>query len=343
VATDSELAGYEDDRSEQFWDQAVARVRAIPGVHHVAMASRLPFSINFSNTSLHIPGHNTPGDAGTPVSSVNVSPEYVDTLGVKILEGRGFAATDTPETPRVAVINQTMARRFWPSRSAVGQRVMLRSSNNRPVEIVGVVANHRVSTVGETPQPQIHFAQTQRLSSYRVLVARTGGDAERLLLDMRRTLLDLEPNLVFLEDQTMEAQVAATLLPVRAGAWLVGVIGLVGALLAAIGLYGSIAYSVAQRTREIGIRLAIGSTPAGILAMVMRHGARVAAAGIGLGVPLAAGAGTLIAGAVYGVGVADPVAWSLAVFGLLGVAALANVVPAWRASRLKPGIALRVD
>ena len=343
LATDSELAGYEDDRSEQFWDQAVARVRAIPGVHHVAMASRLPFSINFSNASLHIPGHNTPGDAGTPVSSVNVSPEYFDTLGVRILEGRGFAATDTPETPRVAVVNQTMARRFWPGRSAVGQRVMLRSSNNLPVEIVGVVANHRVSTVGEAPQPQIHFAQTQRLSSYRVLVARAGGDAERLLMDMRRTLLELEPNLVFIEDQTMASQVAATLLPVRAGAWLVGVIGLVGALLAAIGLYGTIAYSVAQRTREIGIRLAIGSTPSGILAMVMRHGARVAAAGIGLGVPLAAGAGTLIAGAVYGVGVADPVAWSLAVLGLLGVAALANVVPAWRASRLKPGIALRVD
>jgi ABC-type antimicrobial peptide transport system permease subunit len=164
-----------------------------------------------------------------------------------------------------------------------------------------------------------------------------------LLAEMRRTLLAMEPNLVFVEDRTMESQVAATLLPVRAGAWLVGIVGLVGALLAAIGLYGVIAYSVARRTREFGIRLAIGSTPGGVLAVVLRHGARVAAAGIALGVPLAAGAATLIAGAVYGVGVADPVAWGVPVAAILAIAALANLVPAWRASRLNPVAALRVE
>jgi hypothetical protein len=189
----------------------------------------------------------------------------------------------------------------------------------------------------------MHFSQTQRFDSYQVLAARTRGDAEHLLAEMRRTLLAMEPNLVFIEDQTMESQVAATLLPVRAGAWLAGIIGVVGAILAAIGLYGVIAYSVARRTREIGIRLAIGSTPQGVLAMVMRHGAWVALAGIGLGVPLAAGSAMVIAGAVYGVGVGDAVAWGTAVAVILAVAALANLVPAWRASRLNPVVALRID
>ena len=343
VATDAEMAGYEDEQSGPFWEQAVERVRAIPGVEHVTLASRLPFSINFSNTSLHIPGHHTPGDAGTTVSSVRVSPEYFDTLGIRIVEGRTFSETDTPDTPRVAIINETMARRYWPGRSAVGRRVMLRDSNNLPVEIVGVAADHRIRTVGEAPQPQMHFSQTQRVDSYQVLAARTRGDAEHLLAEMRRALLAMEPNLVFIEDQTMESQVAATLLPVRAGAWLAGIIGVIGAILAAIGLYGVIAYSVARRTREIGIRLAIGSTPQGVLAMVMRHGARVALAGIGLGAPLSAGCAMVIARAVYGVGVADAVAWGTAVAVILTVAALANLVPAWRASRLNPVVALRVD
>lgn len=343
IATDAELAGYDDGRSRQFWEQAIARIRAIPGVEHVALASRLPFSINFSNASLHIPGHNTPGDAGTTVSSARVSPEYFETIGVRILDGRIFAETDTPETPRVAVVNETMAKRFWPDRSAVGERVMLRDANHAVVEIVGVVADHRIRTIGEGAQPQIHFSQTQRFDSYQVLAARTRGDAERLLVEMRHALLAMEPNLVFIEDQTLEAQVAATLLPVRAGAWLVGIIGVVGALLAAIGLYGVIAYSVARRTREIGIRLAIGSSPQGVLRLVMHQGAWVAVAGVALGVPLAAGAAMLIASAVYGVGVADPVAWGVSVTCVLGVAALANLVPAWRASRLNPVVALRVE
>lgn len=343
IATDAELGGYDDERSRPFWEQAVERVRAIPGVEYVALASRLPFSINFSNASLHIPGHNTPGDAGTTVSSVTVSPEYFETIGVRILDGRTFAVTDTPDTPRVGIVNETMAKRYWPGQSAVGKRVMLREANLAQVEIVGVVADHRIRTVGEGQQSQIHFSHAQRFQSYQVLAARTNGDAEQLLAEMRQKLLAMEPSLVFIEDQTMESQVAATLLPVRAGAWLVGVVGLVGAMLAALGLYGVIAYSVARRTRELGIRLAIGSTPGGILGIVMRHGAWVALAGIGIGVPLAGGAAMLISGAVFGVGVADPVAWSLSVAVILGVAALANFVPAWRASRLNPVVALRVE
>jgi predicted permease len=343
IATDPQMAGYDEDRSQRFWNQAVERVRAIPGVRHVALASRLPFSINFNNTSLHIPGHNTPGDKGTTVSSVRVSPEYFEMLGVRLVDGRAFAAADTPDTPRVAVINETMAKRFWPGGDAVGQRVMLRSAGNAPVDIVGVVSDHRVQTVGEGPVPQIFFSRTQRFDSYQVLAARTGGDAERLLDEIRRALLALEPGVVFMEQQTLKAQVAATMLPLRAGAWLVGLVGIAGALLAAIGLYGVVAYSVAHRTREIGIRLAIGSSPGNVLRTVMGRGGWLVMAGIAAGLPLAAASATFIASAVYGVDLADPLAWGAAIVVVTAVAALANFVPAWRASRLDPVTALRVE
>jgi len=163
VACDPAMAGYDDGRSNRFWDQAVERVRAIPGVEHVALASRLPFSINFSNSSLHIPGHNTPGDNGTTVASARVSPEYFRTLGVGIVDGRAFTTADTPTTPRVGIINRTMARRFWPGQSPVGKRVHLRDVNNEPIEIVGVVADHRVRTIGE---PHRRISTSRRRSGW---------------------------------------------------------------------------------------------------------------------------------------------------------------------------------
>jgi predicted permease len=343
LATEPSMAGYDGDQSEQFWIKAIARVSALPGVEHVALASRFPFSIGGDDSWLHIPGHNTPGDEGTTVASARVSPDYFGTLGVRLLEGRAFAATDTSGTPRVAIVNATMAHRFWPRESAVGKRVFVRDSDDMPVEIVGVVADHRIHTVGEGSLPQIFFAIHQRFISYAALAVRTKGDADRMVGDMRRALLGIEPNLVFMEDRTMEAMVETTLLPVQAGAWLVGGIGLVGAALAAIGLYGIIAFSVARRTREIGIRLAIGSSPADIRRLVMRQGLTVTAVGAAVGLLLAAASAVFIARIVYGVGVADPLAWGGAMACLLLLSAAANAIPAWRASRLDPVIALHIE
>jgi ABC-type antimicrobial peptide transport system permease subunit len=174
-------------------------------------------------------------------------------------------------------------------------------------------------------------------------MARTRGDANALLRDMRRVLLALDPNVVFVENQTMEAEVDATLLPMRASAWLVSGVGVVAMTLAAIGLYGVIAYSVARRTREIGIRIALGARPGAVVRMVMRQGLVVAAAGLVAGCALAVAAARAIAGALYGVTPGDPVSWLAAAAVLLAVSAVANFVPAWRASRVDPTQALRTE
>ena len=160
---------------------------------------------------------------------------------------------------------------------------------------------------------------------------------------MRRELLALEPNLVFVENQTMEAEVGATLFPVRAGALLVTVVGGMAMLLAAIGLYGVIAYSVARRTKEIGIRLALGARPASVLTLVMQQGLVVAGAGLAVGCVLAAIVGATTGSVLYGVRASDPVSWLGASALLLGVSAIANVIPALRAARVEPSQALRME
>ena len=202
-------------------------------------------------------------------------------------------------------------------------------------------------SLSEAPTPFLQIPRAQRIGPYSAIIARTRGDAATLLRDMRQALLALNPNVVFVENQTMEMEVNATLFPMRASAWLVSGVGLVAMLLAAIGLYGVIAYSVARRTKEIGIRVALGARRGAVLAMVMRQGLIVAAAGLVAGCAAAAVAAALsarmVAGVLYHVGIADPFSWVGAAIVLLAVSALANLIPAWRASRVDPSEALRIE
>jgi len=189
----------------------------------------------------------------------------------------------------------------------------------------------------------IHYAVSQRPDAAEQILARTRGDAGALLNAMRRELTALEPNVLFLDNQTMDAQVAATLLPAKAGAMSISVVGVVAMALASIGLYGVIAYAVARRTREIGIRMALGAKPGAVIGMVMRQGLSIAGVGIAVGALLALGAAKAIAGALYGVSFVDPVAWTASIATLFLVAAVANLVPARRASAVDPSIALRSE
>src|SRR5919201_1564087 len=309
VSIDTSMLRYSDDRSRRFYEEAMARVAAIPGVESVGLATRVPLSANYNRWEIWIAGRHQVGAHGDTVEVTTVSPEYFKTVGVPILEGRGLTYDDRPETQRVAIVNQTFARRFWPGESAVGKTFRTRGSEGPTFQIVGVARDHKVMTVGETATPFLHVARTQRPNPYTAVIARTRGDANGLLRDMRRELLALEPNLVFVENQTMSAEVATTLFPMRASAWLVTMVGLVAMTLADVGLYGVIAYSVARRTREIGIRIALGARPASVLGLIMRQGLAVTAAGLTGGCILAAAAAIGVSRALYGVGAADPVSW----------------------------------
>jgi len=343
LSTDTAMLRYSPERSRQFYDEAITKVMAIPGVESAALATRVPLQVNTNRWEIWIPERHQAGGHGDTVEVTTVSTGYFKTMGVSLVEGRGFSDDDRPETPRVAVVNETLARRFWPGESAVGKTFRTRGSDGPVFEIVGVSSDHKVLTLSEPPTPFLHIARTQRPNSYTAIIARTRGDATSLLRDMRRELLALEPNIVFVENQTMEAEVDATLLPMRASAWLVTGIGLVAMLLAATGLYGVIAYSVARRTREIGIRVALGAKPASVIRLVMQQGLLVAAAGLISGCLLAAVAARMISKALYGVSAADPVSWASAAIVLLVAAAFANFIPAWRAARVPPSDALRTE
>lgn len=343
VSLDTGMLRYSPERSHQFYEDALARIRAIPGVEAAALATRVPFSMNFNRWDIWVPGRHQPGQHGDTVEVTTVSSEYFSTIGVPIVAGRTFTEDDRPNTPFVAVVNETMARRYWPGESAIGKTFRTRDSEGPVFHVVGVAADHKVRTVGEPPTPFLHIARTQRPNSYNAIIARTRAGSSALLRDMRRTLLALDPNVVFMENQTMEAEVGATLFPVRAGAFLVTIVGLIAMLLAAIGLYGVIAYSVARRTREIGIRIALGARPLAVVALIMQQGMLVAAIGLGAGFILAVIAARAIAGALYGVGIADAVSWLAALSMLLGASALANLIPAWRAARVDPSVALRTE
>lgn len=344
LSFDTGMAGYDGERGDGFLARALDEVRALPGVRDAALAARLPFSMNFNVQQLHVPAYHQRPDQNASIQVTRVSRTYFSTMGVLIVEGRGFTGADTRTSPPVVVVNETMARRFWPGRSAVGQRLHTDKASGPSFEVVGVAADHRVQTVGEAPQPYVHFSREQAPSSgYAVLVARTGGDARALLQQMRRTLTGMESHLVFVDSQTMDMQLGATLLPIRAAAWVVGVVGLVGLLVASLGLYGAIAYTVARRTREIGIRMALGATATQVLGTIMRRGLLLASTGLLIGAVVATVAARIVAASVYGVSAGDPVTW-IGVFALvLGVAAVANLVPARRAALVQPSTALRTE
>jgi predicted permease len=350
VSMDASQLRYPREQVEQFFDKVQERIRGLAGVEAVGLATRPPFSVNYNRWDIWIPGVHQPGDRGVVVDLTNVSADYFKAMDVPIVAGRTFTDEDRPNTPKVAIVNETMARRYWPGQNAVGQMIKSRGSDGTPIEIVGIAADHKVTTVGEPPTPFLHLARRQQPNAYSAVIARTRGDAAALLRDMRREIHALEPTIAFVENQTMEDEVAMTLFPVRASAWLVSGIGVVAMLLAAVGLYGVIAYSVARRTREIGIRIALGARSATVVGSVMRHGLLIAAIGLGTGVALTVIAmymATVFAPGVtsglYGIRVTDPASWFTAASILLAVSAAANLIPAWRAARIHPSDALRTE
>ena len=342
VSFDTDMVRYPAERGRQFWDQALTRVRSLPGVVNVSLATpRVPLEINYSTNEFHIDGRSyAAGQRGEILHNVAVSPGYFATLGTRILRGRDFTGADREGTPLVAIVSETMARTYWPDSSAVGRTITLAGSNRR-YEIVGVSADYKVRSVSEPPTPYVHFSAAQRPASYNTLIARTSGDPDVILSAIRRELLSMEPRLVFINQTTMERTFAATLLPTRVGSMLAAGFGGLGTLLAAIGLYGVVAFAVSQRRKEIGIRVALGADRGDVLRMILRQGGALVIAGGLVGVVLAAMAAIVLGRVLYGVNPADPVAWLSAFAVLLGAATGAHLIPTLSAMRIDPMRTLR--
>lgn len=340
------LLGHDKEQVEAFYRQLLENARELPGVESASLTSRLPFTLNEHRAKLFIDGHQrTPEDAGYTIDSADVEPGYFATLGLELVAGRDVALTDTEDRGRVAIVNETLARRFWPEGEAIGSSFRLVNSTGPAVEIIGVVRDHKVSSVMETSTPMVHFARQQRRHDSAHLVARAapGVSAAGLLPALQRTALALEPDLPVASVTTLAGNLDVKLFPARAGAQLLSLFGALALLLASLGLYGVIAYSVSRRSREIGLRIALGAQPGDVKGMVVRQGMILVALGIAVGALAAAAAGRMLTAVLYGVSAADPLAFGLAITLLTTVALTANYLPARRAARVDPLEVLRQD
>ena len=242
VGAEYSLIGYSDERANHTFEQVRDRVRALPGVRGASLTLRQPLALNQTRNTVFFPDRQQAGDEGLAMLATSVDADYFSTLGVPILQGRTFTSADTPSSPRVAIVSSAFARTYWPGGSALGRRFRLRGIDGAEVEVVGVSADYKVQTVGEPPTPYIHYPITRAKFTGQVLLARTSLDPDALVRAIREEFLRVEPNTVFLDSQTIGRQVDATLLPARMAAQAIGTVGLVATLLAAIGLYGVIAY-----------------------------------------------------------------------------------------------------
>ena len=334
-----QMNGYDVERAVAFRDRALAAVRALPGVAAASVATRLPLAADINMDGITVPGHHAAGDDPTPIDAVRVGADYFAAVGVPIVAGRAFTEDDVAQRRPVAIVNETFARTYWPGRAAVGQVIHAGGFDQPALEVVGVSRDHKVRSVGEPARPYVHRPVERERGIG--LVVRTVAAADGVMPMLRQAIWSLEPDVVFTEDVAATEAVETTMAPTRVGAVLMAALGGLALLLAAVGLYGVIAYSVSLRTREVGIRMALGAERSQVLRMVLGQGARLALAGVALGTVASLGVGTVLGSLLYGVSAFDPVAYAGSATVLLVVAVVANLAPALAASRVAPATALR--
>jgi predicted permease len=343
VSFDLGMNNYSVEAAQPFQREAVERLGGVPGVEAVSMAIRMPLAPDINMEGIRIPGHHRADDDPTPIDSTYVDGAYFRVLSIPIVEGRPFDENDREGSPRVAIVNEAMRDLYWPNESPLGARIFTEGFDGPSYEIVGVARNHKVRSVGEEPRPYLHFAWAQSPGVLTTLMVRSAGSAESVLPLLEREIHAMNPEILLTESSTAQQIVDVTMLPTLAGASLLGGFGALALLLAAVGLYGVIAYSVSRRTQEVGLRMAIGASRADVLKLVLRSGMSLAALGVGLGLLASIGVGSVLGAYLYGVSPLDPAAYAVAALVLLSVAAVANLVPALRASRVSPIAALHYE
>ena len=320
--------------------EILERARSFPMVERAALASTTPLFGGGFARSVFLEGQDVADPrAGRFAQIAIVGDGYFETVGIPVQRGRDFGIADAPDSPQVVIVNETMARQFWPDRDAVGQRFHF-SGQQQPTEVVGVARDSKYNFIGEDPQPFIYQPLRQVPQAAATVLLRSASPGAALGA-VRSAVQQMEPTMPLTGVFTMGAIIDQGLWAARLGATLLGVFGVLALALAAIGVYGVMAYSVSQRTREIGVRLALGATSGVVRWQVLRQGLTLAGIGVGGGVAIGVALSRLVVGLLYDVSPYDPATLTLIPAILLAVAALAIYIPARRASRVDPVIALR--
>ena len=332
-------AGYDAPRAQSFQDQLLDRVKALPGVEFAAFGRMTPLSYgSFSSTAIAVDGYQPPPEEQPTAEYNEVGPDYFATMGIPLLSGREFTRADDEKAALVAVVNQTMAAQYWRGKDPLGERVQVKG---RWMQVVGVAKDSKYQSVRETPRPFFYVPLRQNFSRGAGLFIRTTLSPETMKTALAREVHALDGNLALYEVITLQEQVDRSTSPQRVAVTLVGVLGGLALLLAAIGLYGVMSYAVSESKRELGLRMALGAGAGNLLRLVLSRGLALTTGGMLLGMTVALGWARLLGNLLYKVSPRDPLAFGSALLIMTMAALAACLLPAWRAMRTDPARALR--
>ena len=344
LSVDVNGLGYSEARGREFYRDLETRLLALPGVVSEAQAFTVPLGYISEAHTVSIPQHPVePGKQPPSVGNNSVTPGYFKTLRIPLLRGRDFTEADSPASQPVAVISEAMAKKFWPSEDPLGKHFSIKDAVAKPIEVIGVVQDLKYRDVTEEPQPFFYLPLAQNYMFMRTIHVRTSVPPESLAIQIQGQISELAPGLAVSEVQDMRhaLQGANGFFFYSFGAQLTAVMGLLGLILAVVGIYSVVSYAAAQRTQEIGIRIAMGASPGNILKMVLRQGLSVVGIGLALGLVISLAGTRLLSGLVVGVKPSDPVTFIVVVLLLTAIALFACWIPARRATRIDPLVALR--
>lgn len=339
---DLSLGGYDESTAPAVRRRILEHLDAEPSVAHAGAAQIVPLTLANSTTAITVEGFEAVDDSGHPVDANVVDGAYFDVLQIPLLAGRRFGDQDHADSAAVTIINRTLAERLWGTSAAVGQRI---TASRTSMEVVGVVGDAFYRSLGEAPRPMIFRPASQRYRAQMALhaVAHDGAPSAQIGEAIRRAIASVDQNIPVLDLRTLEDATAISLLPQRIVSRLTAALGALGAVLAALGIFGLVSFTVAQRTREMGLRMALGAGGSAILRLVLRGGLRLAGMGVGIGVIGALAVSRLLQGLLLGAEAATPFFVAIVAVGLTGVALVASLAPALRACRIPPSVALRDD
>jgi macrolide transport system ATP-binding/permease protein len=344
MSVDPNEIGYNNARGIQFSKQLLAQVKTLPGVESASLAFSVPMGYYNTASTLDIPGYAVPAGQPEPTVLYNmVSPGYFRTMGIPLESGRDFTDADDDNAQHVAIVNQTMANKFWAHEDPIGHRFRMTDDPKHDYEVVGVAKDSRIDGITSPIPPFFYVPFVQQYQSLTTLQVRTAGDPEGIVPELERQIGALAPGLPVFEVKTMNEALdtANGLLFFQVGAGMAATLGILGLILAVVGVYGVVSYAASQRTHEIGIRLALGAPPVQVLRMVFTQGLAIVGIGVVVGIAAAFAIARLVGSFLVGVSPTDPLTYASVTIVLVAVALVASGVPARRAIRVDPVVALR--
>ena len=342
VAFNLRLQGYDEPRGRLLMDAMLDKARSIPGVQSAVFAQVPLLGMEArQRRGFRIEGYTPRPGEDMEYHFNHVGPGYFRTLGAKLLEGREFTSDDRTGAQGAVVVTEAFAKRFWPGQNAIGKRLL--SGRQTSYQVVGVVANARYVFLNEPALPMVFLAAAQNYSSGMTLHVRTSGDPAAIVPVLRKELLDLNKDLPIVKAATLFEHMGTALLPARMAGFLFSVFGLIALALATLGTYGVVAYAVTQRTREIGVRIALGARHGEILGFILRGGAGLAVTGVAIGLAVSLVVTRFLSTFLYGISPTDPVTFAGISILLMLIALAACYIPARRAGGIDPMVALRHD